>query len=85
MEGEEAGSPMLHARGIRLGKRAVGVAMPSLRIRMCLSLCTTLGHCGLGVEGAAVVRVAVVMQAAEEVAAQAPPRGLAAQEIAIHA
>jgi hypothetical protein len=25
------------------------------------------------------------MQAAEEVAAQAPPRGLAAQEIAIHA
>jgi hypothetical protein len=31
------------------------------------------------------VRVAVVMQAAEEVAAQAPLRGLAAQEIATDA
>jgi hypothetical protein len=85
MEGEEAGSPMVYARMIKMGRRAVGVAMPSLRIRMCLSLCTTLGHCELGVEGAVVGGVAVVMQAAEEVAAQAPLRGLAAQEIAIDA
>ena len=52
---------------------------------MYLSLCTTLGHCELGVEGAAVGGVAVVMQAAEEGAAQAPLGGLAAQEIAMNA
>jgi hypothetical protein len=85
MEGKEGGSPIVHARGIMMGKRAVGVAMPSLRIRMWLSLCTTLGHCELGVEAAAVGGVAVVMQAAEEVAARAPLRGLAAQELAIDA
>ena len=85
MEGEEAGSPMVYARGMRMGKRAVGVAMPSLRIQMYLSLCTTLGLCELGVEGAVVGGVAVVMQAAEEVAAQVPLRGLAARKIAIDA
>ena len=87
MEGEEAGRSMVYATtiGMRMGRRAVGVAMPSLRIRMCLSLCTTLGLCELGVEGAVVDGVAVVMQAAEEVAAQAPLRGLAAREITMNA
>jgi len=86
MEGEEAGRKMVYATiGMRMGRRAVGVAMPSLRIRMCLSLCTTLGLCELGVEGAVVDGVAVVMQAAEEVAAQAPLRGLAAREVTIDA
>ena len=85
MEGEEAGSPMVYAVRIKMGRRAVEVAMPSLRIRMCLSLCTTLGLCELGVEEAAVGGVAVVMQAAEEVAARAPLGGLAAREITITA
>ena len=86
MEGEEAARKMVYAAiGMRMDKRAVGVAMPSLRIRMYLSLCTTLGLCELGVEGAVVGGVPVVMQAAEEVAAQAPLRGLAAREIAIDA
>ena len=86
MEGEEAGRSMVGAAiMIRMGKRAVGVAMPSLRIRMCLSLCTTLGLCELGVEGAVVGGVAVVMQAAEEGAAQAPLGGLAARQMTMNA
>ena len=44
-----------------------------------------MGLCELGVEGAVVGGVAVVMQAAEEVAAQVPLRGLAARKIAIDA